>query len=112
MRVKVSACSDKMPSCCSLQVTEDLGQASHTNPNLDTDNDSQEGEIAQVSYGNAPRLDDVHEGHREQRIVMVISILQLCAMLCAKCQNNTDNTDFIAASYIINLTKCIIIFTH
>ena len=73
-----------------------MRQASHTNPNLDTDNDSQEGivdedETAPVEY--------VHEGHEEQRIVMVISILHLCAMLCVKCQNITDNTDFIVASY-------------
>ena len=81
-----------------------MGQASHTNPNLDTGNDRQEGivdedETAPVEYGNAPPLDDVHEGHEEQRVVMVISILQLCAMFCAKCQNITDNADFIVASY-------------
>lgn len=84
-----------------------MGQASHTNPNLDTGNDSQEGlvdkdETARVVSrlcGNAPPLDDLHEGHEEQRTVMVISILQLCAMLCAKCQNINDNTDFIVASY-------------
>ena len=93
-----------MVASSSVQVTEDLGQASHTNPNLNTGNDSQEGivdedETASVEYRNAPPLDDVHEGHEEQRVVMVISILQLCAMLCAKCQNITDNTDFIVASY-------------
>ena len=76
-----------MPASSSLQVTEDLGQASHTNPNLDTGNGSQEGivdedENAPVEYGNAPPSDDVHEGHEEQRIVMVISILQLCAIMC------------------------------
>ena len=81
-----------------------MGQTSHTNPSLDTGNDSQEGiidedETAPVEYINAPPLDDVHKGHEEQRIVMVISILQLCAILCAKCQNLTDNTDFIVASY-------------
>ena len=75
-----------MAASSSLQVTEDLGKASHTNPNLDTYNDSQEGiidddETAPVEYGNAPPLDDVHEGYEEQRIGMVISILQLCAML-------------------------------
>ena len=86
-----------MPASSSLQVTEDLGQASHTNPNLDTDSDSpervaDEDETAPVEYENAPPLDDVHEGHEKQRIVMLISILQLCAMLCAKCrQNNTGN---------------------
>ena len=32
-----------MAASGSLQVTEDLGQASHTNPNFDTGNDSQEG---------------------------------------------------------------------
>ena len=60
-----------MAASSSLQVTEDLGQASHTNPNVDAGNDSQEAivdedETAAVEYGNAPPLDDVHEGHEEQ----------------------------------------------
>ena len=93
-----------MAASSSLQETEDSGQASHTNPNLDTGNDSQEGivdedETGPVKCRSAPPLDDEHEVHEQQRIVMVISILQLCAMLCAKCQNLTDNTDFIVASY-------------
>ena len=52
-----------MAASSSLQVTEDLGKASHTNPNFDTYNDSQEGiidedETAPVEYGNAPPLDE------------------------------------------------------
>ena len=63
-----------MVASSSLQVTEDLGQASHTNPNLDTDNNSQEGivdddkdETFLAEYGNAPPLDNVHEGHEEEQ---------------------------------------------
>ena len=58
-----------MAASSSLQVTEDLGQASHTNPNLDTDNsqegieDDDEDETSLAEYGNAPPLDDVHEEH-------------------------------------------------
>ena len=47
-----------MAASSSLQVTEDLDQASHTNPNLDTDNESQEGETVPGECGNAPPLDD------------------------------------------------------
>ena len=52
-----------MPASSLLQVTEDLGQAFHTNPNLDTGNGSQEGivdedENAPVEYGSAPPFDD------------------------------------------------------
>ena len=61
-----------MVASSSLQVTEDLVQASHTNPNLDTDNNSQEGivdddkdETFLSEYGNAQPLDNVHEGHEE-----------------------------------------------